>query len=51
LVRFREGLRTFFLLHRIQAGCEVHLASYPMDTGGKAAEEWSWPLISICYRG
>jgi hypothetical protein len=35
----------------VQAAIRAHPASYPMSTGGyiprdKAAEAWSWPLIS-----
>jgi hypothetical protein len=45
-----------FSTHRVQTGCGVYPASYPMGTrgsfpGGKAAGAWSWPLTSIYFRG
>jgi hypothetical protein len=32
-VRFPSEERHLSLHHRVQTGCEVHLASYPMGTG------------------
>jgi hypothetical protein len=34
-VRF-PTVQDLFLLHSVQTGCEAHLPSYPMNTGGKA---------------
>jgi hypothetical protein len=51
-VRFLAGAGNFSLHHRVHNGSGAHPASYPMGTRGsfsrgKAAEAWSWPLISI----
>jgi hypothetical protein len=50
-VRFPAGFENFSL-HRVQNGSGARPASYPVGTGGsfaggKAAEEWNWPLTSI----
>jgi hypothetical protein len=50
--RVTAGAGNFSLYHRVQTGSETHPPSCPMGTsdyfsGGKAAGEWSWPLISI----
>jgi hypothetical protein len=37
-VRFPVGAGNFSLQHRVQNGSGDHPASYPMGTGGKAAE-------------
>jgi hypothetical protein len=55
-VRFPAEAGNFSLHHRVQNGSGAHPASYPMGTRssfpwGKAAEAWSWPLISIQCRG
>jgi hypothetical protein len=34
------------ILHNAQTGCGAHPASYPMGTGGKAAEAYSSPPSS-----
>jgi hypothetical protein len=36
----------FSFLHVVQPGSGAHTAFYPMGTGGKGTEAWSWPLIS-----
>jgi hypothetical protein len=51
-VRFPAGAGNFSLHHRVQNGSGAHPASYPMSTrgsfpGGKVAEAWRWPRISI----
>jgi hypothetical protein len=43
----QDILRVFVLeLLVVQTGFGTHPASYPMDTGGKEAGTWSWPLTS-----
>jgi len=42
--------------HGVQTGSGVHPATYPVVTedsfpGDEAAGAWSWPLISISFRG
>jgi hypothetical protein len=54
-VRVPAGVGNFSFHHRVQTGCVVHPASYPMGargsfSGGKAAGGWSWPLTSIYCR-
>jgi hypothetical protein len=54
-VRVPVGSR-IFSSHVVQTGSGAHPASYPMGTwgsfpGGKAAGEWSWPLVSNYCRG
>jgi hypothetical protein len=51
-VRFPAGAGKFSLHHRVQNGSGAEPAHYPMGTRGsfpwgKAAGEWSWPLISV----
>jgi hypothetical protein len=42
---YRQGQWWDFLLRqRVHTGSGSHLAPNPMDTGGKAAGAWSWPL-------
>jgi hypothetical protein len=43
---FRKEQGFFSLCHRVQTDSGTHPAFYPMDTGGKSAGAWSWPLTS-----
>jgi hypothetical protein len=55
-VRVPEGVGNFSLHHRVQTGSEAQPATYSVGSRGsfprdKTAGAWSWPLISIYYRG
>jgi hypothetical protein len=41
----------FHSSHSVQTDFGAHPASYPMGTGGKATETWSWPLTCINCQG
>jgi hypothetical protein len=50
--RFLAGAENFSLRHRVQNGSGAHPTHYPMGIKGsfpgcKAADAWSWLLISI----
>jgi hypothetical protein len=46
-VRFSTCERDFSLIHKVRTDFETHPAPCSVGTWGKAAEVWSWPLISI----
>jgi hypothetical protein len=51
-VRLPTGARRdFFFSPQRLTGSGDHPTSYPMGTGGEAAEAWNWPLTSIQCRG